>query len=108
MTQAGLSGPPGAPRRTARWGLSLGGRCGGSLFGFCRLAGLRGALRSFGEGGFVEGADVLGLVGVAFLRGESGEGFVLLGTDVGACQLGSDLSLVGHNDEKQGERVVGD
>jgi len=86
-----------------------GGRdgCGGSLFGFCRAAGLRGALRSLGEGGFIQGAEEVGLAGVAFLHGKPGESLVLLGTDVGSGQLGSDLSLVRHIYEKQGKTSQG-
>ena len=43
-----------------------------------------------------EGADEFCLVGVALLGGELCKGTVLLGTDVGTCQLGSGLSLIRH------------
>jgi hypothetical protein len=106
-TQGRRSCSPGAQVALSP-GSGGGGRGCGLLFGFCRLAGLRGALGSrLREGAFKNGADVFGLVGVALFHGEPGEGLVLLGTDVGSGQLGSALSLVRHGYEKQGKTCFG-
>jgi hypothetical protein len=89
-------------RRVGRLLFRLGGAAGGGAGLAAAQWGLLGYEGGgLGERGVVEGADVFGFVGVAFLRGEEREGFVFLGADVGTGQLGAALALVGHGREER-------